>query len=408
MPQGRDASRLTRRGFLGRSVAAAGALAGGALPATLAGAQDEPQKRVVYRTLGRTGFKVSHVVAAWDWNEWLYGEAVDAGINYWHKIAGWPQLPDPIRALDREAWYCDIAIDSFEEDGAYEQFEWARKNLGLEYIDAMKLHSICKTPEDVTAKTGYLKAFERLKGEGKVRHLAAAQHGAELPAICAAMIESGHFDHLQPALSVAPTPDVLTMLELAKQHNVGIIAKKVMGGVNRAKQDAQVRAEVEKHLGKDGKWGAAVIKTVLSYPGVTAVTPRCANYQQFVENLSTEGLELTPGEVGAVEAIRRYARAEQCSYCGKCLASCPQGVAIADTLRYATYCLTYGLATQAGRLYARLPAERRAEACRDCGTCERVCPQGMKVRRKLREAVALIRTPACGQSDGGETVPAAG
>jgi predicted aldo/keto reductase-like oxidoreductase len=181
-----------------------------------------------------------------------------------------------------------------------------------------------------------------------------------------------------------------------------------MGGVNRAKQDAQVRAEVEKHLGKDGKWGAAVIKTVLSYPGVAAVTPRCANYQQFVENLSTEGLELTPGEVGAVEAIRRYARAEQCSYCGKCLASCPQGVAIADTLRYATYCLTYGLATQAGRLYARLPAERRAEACRDCGTCERVCPQGMKVRRKLREAVALIRTPACGQSDGGETVPAAG
>ena len=390
MASRRCSSPLTRRDFLGRSVVAAGVLAGGPLLATRAGAQDEARKRVVYRPLGRTGFRVSHVVAAWDWNEWLYGEAVDVGINYWHKIAGWPELPEPIRKLDREAWYCDIAIDSFEEEGAYEQFEWARKNLGLQYIDAIKLHSIHKTPEDVTAKTGYLKAFDRLKNEGKVRHLAAAQHGGETAAICAAMIESGHFDHLQPALSVAPTPDMLTMLDLARQRNVGIIAKKVMGAVNRAQQDPGTKAEVEKHLGKDGKWGAAVIKTVLSYPGVTAVTPRCANYQQFVDNLSTEGLEPTPGEVGAVEAIRRYARAEQCSYCGKCLGSCPQGIAIPDTLRYATYCSAYGLAPQARRLYARLPRERRAEACADCGACERVCPQGMEVRRKLCEARALL------------------
>ena len=388
MEPGQGASCLTRRGFLGRSAAAAGALVGGSLVGARGEAQDG--KRVVYRKLGRTGFMVSHVVAAWDWNEWLYGEAVDAGINYWHKVAGWPALPEPISKLDREAWYCDIAIDSFEEEGAYEQFEWARKNLGLDYIDAMKLHSIHKTADEVTTKTGYLKAFERLKSEGKVRHMAAAQHGGETAAICAAMIESGHFDHLQPALSVAPTPDMLAMLDLARQHEVGVIAKKVMGAVNRAQNDPAVRAQVEKHLGKDGKWGAAVIKTVLAYPGVTAVTPRCSNYQQFVDNLSTEGLEPTPQETGAVEAIRRYAQAEQCSYCGACLRECPQGVAIADTLRYATYAAAYDLPREARGLYARLSRERRAERCQDCGACEAACPQRMEVRRKLREAVSLL------------------
>jgi len=385
MPHGRDLSRLTRRDFLGRSATAAGLLAGG----SLLSAQEAPAKRVVYRKLGRTGFMVSHVAAAWDWNEWLYGEAVDVGINYWHKIAGWPELPESIKALDREAWYCDIAIDSFEEEGAYEQFEWARKNLGLEYIDAMKLHSIHKTAEEVATRTGYLKAFDRLKSEGKVRHLSAAQH-VEPAAVCAAMIESGHFDHLQPACGIMPTPDMLKMLELAKQHDVGIIAKKVMGGVNRAQQDAQVRAQVEKHLGKDGKWGAAVIKTVLSYPGVTAVVPRCANYQQFVDNLSTEGLELTTQETNAVEVLRRYAQAEQCSYCGACLRACPQRIAISDTLRYATYCSAYDLSSEARRLYARLPRDRRAESCQDCGACEAACPQRMEVRRKLREATALL------------------
>jgi len=381
--------RLTRRDFIDRSTRAAlgaGALLGGAAAA----AQDEKTARVVYRRLGRTDFRVSHVVAAWDWNEWLYGEAVDAGINYWHKIGGWPQLPEPIRALEREAWYCDVAIDSFEEQGAHDQFEWARNNLGLEYIDAFKLHSIYETPEDVANKTGFLKAFERLKAEGKVRHLAAAQHGGETAAICAAMIESGHFDHLQPALSVAPTPDMLAMLKLAEEHDVGIIAKKVMGAVNRAKNDATVRAEVEKHLGKDGKWGAAVIKTVLAYPGVTAVTPRAMNFQHFVDNLSTEGIEPTPAEVGAVEVLKRFARAEQCSYCGVCIGACPQGVAIPETLRYATYHSVYAAPGGARRLYAALPSSRRAERCIDCGACEGVCPQGMEVRRKLREAMVVL------------------
>jgi predicted aldo/keto reductase-like oxidoreductase len=386
MKHGHGLPRLTRRGFLGRSAAAAGALVGG----SLAGAQEAPTRRVVYRRLGRTGFMVSHVVAAWDWNEWLYGEAVDAGINYWHKIAGWAALPDPIRKLDREAWYCDVAIDSFEEEGAYQEFEWARQNLGLDYIDAMKLHSLYKTPDEVGTKTDFLRAFDRLKAEGKVRHLAGAQHGGETAAICAAMIESGHFDHLQPALSVAPTQDMLDMLALAKQHDVGIIAKKVMGAVSRAQKDPAVRAEVEKHLGPEGRWGAAVIKTVLSYPGVTAVTPRCSNYEQFVDNVSAEGLEPTSQETGAVEVLKRYARSEQCSYCGACLRACPQGIAIPETLRYATYYSAYDLPHEARRLYARLPRERRAERCGDCDACEQACSQGMEVRRKLREAVSLL------------------
>jgi predicted aldo/keto reductase-like oxidoreductase len=132
------------------------------------------------------------------------------------------------------------------------------------------------------------------------------------------------------------------------------------------------------------------VKTVLAYPGVTAVTPRCSNYQQFVDNLSTEGLEPTSQETGAVEVLQRYARAEQCSYCGTCLKACPQGIAIADTLRYATYASVYGLPPDARRLYDRVPRERRAERCRDCGACEAACPQGMEVRRKLREAESLL------------------
>lgn len=382
-----ECRRLSRRRFLG-SAASAGA--GAALAMGAAVTQDELETRVVYRRLGRAEFMTSHVVAAWDWNEWLYQEAVDAGINYWHKINGWPGLPEPLRKLDREAWYCDVVIDSFEEEGAYSQFEWARKNLGLDYIDAFKLHSIYKTPDDVTEKTGMLKAFDRLKREGKARHLAAAQHVETAP-VCVAMIESGHFDHLQPAAGgLSPTPEMLDMLKLAKANDVGIIAKKVMGAVNRAKTDAATRARVQAFLGPDGKWGAAVIKGVLSFEGITAVTPRTVNFEHFIDNLSTDGLRPTGNEVGAIEVLREYARLSQCSYCGKCTHACPNGVAIPETLRYETYATVYGIPKGARGMYAKLPPERRADRCADCGSCEQACPQGMAVREKLRHAHRVL------------------
>jgi len=379
---------VTRRRFLAGTAAAA---LGGGVGLGRAFAQDAGvAPRIVYRRLGRTGYMVSHVVAAWDWNEFLYADAVAAGINYWHKIAGWPKLPQPLQALEREAWYCDIAIDTFEEEGAYAQFEWSRTSLGLPYIDAMKLHSLYEKPEEVGQKMGFLKAFDRLKAEGKVRHLAAAQHGGETAAICAAMIESGHFDHLQPAIGILPEANMLAMLRLAADRDVGIIAKKVMGAVGRAKTDAGVRGAVEKHLGPDGKWGAAVIKTVLAFPGVTAVVPRVENFEQLEDNLSTHGIAPAAGERAAVAEIRRFARAEQCSYCGQCLAACPQGVAISDCLRFATYHDVYGDREQAKQLYARLPDSRQAGACLGCGACEGECPQGMAVRGKLRRAHATL------------------
>jgi len=378
---------LSRRDMI-RATVCAGIGLGVAAGACAEGEWQAPphDERIVYRRLGRTNVMISHIVAAWDWNQWLYEEAVAAGINYWHKIAGWPQLPEPLRKLDREAWYCDVVVDSLEEEGAYTQFEWSRKNLGLAYVDAMKLHSLYQTPEEVRAKPGVFKAFDRLKAEGKVRHLAAAQHGGQVAQVCAEMIHTGLFDHLQPALSVAPSPEMLQMLKLAQEQQVGIIAKKVMGAVAQAQRNPQIKAAVERHLGPDGKWGAAVIKTMLALPGVTAVTPRTQSFEQFVDNLSPGGIEPTTKEAAAVEIIRRFARAETCAYCGACLATCPQGLPIPDILRYAAYHGAYRCPSQARRLYHDLPAARRAANCQDCGSCERACPQGMAVRQKLQEA----------------------
>ncbi|MDH7570662.1 MAG: 4Fe-4S dicluster domain-containing protein, partial [Armatimonadota bacterium] len=227
------------------------------------------------------------------------------------------------------------------------------------------------------------------KKQGKVKFLAASQHGGNTAEICAAMIESGYFDHLQPALSLNPTPAQLQMLELAKKHDVGIIAKKMMGSVGLAKRDPVVRKKVEAALGPDGKLGAAVIKAALTLPGVTAVTPLTRTFEMLNDNLTNGGIALTPSETRALAALRTPEFAP-CNYCGECLARCPRGIPISTVLRYAAYFSVYGERRNARDAYRRLPARQRADQCQQCGGCAEVCPLSLPVPERLRRAHALL------------------
>ena len=228
MRERKEHEHLSRRAFLGRTSAAAvagGAIGGAVMSSTKAMAETAGLDKscLVKRRLGRTDFQMSHIAAAWDWNEFILPQAIALGVNYIHKINWLADVPAPLKELDREAWYCDATIDTFEEEGIIAQFEHALKTLDLEYIDAMKLHSIYKSVEDVKTKTGVFRAFDKLRKQGRVRHLANAQHGRDTPAICIACVESGNFDHLQPALGVLPTPEQLKILEVAKKTDIPLL-----------------------------------------------------------------------------------------------------------------------------------------------------------------------------------------
>ena len=402
----KEHERLSRRNFLGRTSQAA--IAGGALAGALsahsearAEAAQLDKTCIVKRRLGRTDFQMSHIAAAWDWSEFILPEAIALGVNYIHKINWLARVPEPLKKLDREAWYCDATIDTFEEQGIIDQFEHALKTLGLEYIDAMKLHSIYKSVEDVKSKTGVFEAFDRLKKQGKVRHLANAQHGQDTPAICIACIESGNFDHLQPAMGVLAVPEQLKILEVAQKHDVGVITKKTMHAANMAKRSVEGmnaqwrkrRDEVMKKLqpavAGDGKMGVAVIKTMLKMPGVTAVTPLTQNYEQLNDNLANGGMKLTARDREIVDAIR-VACADMCVYCGECHHACPQRIPISNVMRYAAYHTLYNEPHRAKVSYARVPAAQRVSACKDCGSCEKACPAAVPVRHKLRMAHSAL------------------
>ena len=94
-------------------------------------------------------------------------------------------------------------------------------------------------------------------------------------------------------------------------------------------------------------------------------------------------------------ALREYAQASCSQYCAGCADLCQAAVAgrlpIADVMRYLMYHHHYGLAEEARRMFAELPASVRAAlAGGDFSAAERRCPQRMAIGDLMHQACELL------------------
>ena len=59
-------------------------------------------------------------------------------------------------------------------------------------------------------------------------------------------------------------------------------------------------------------------------------------------------------------------------------------------IRYLTYYENYEKIGMAKKAYSRLKQAQTAAACQDCGECGKVCPYGISIRKRIREAHSVL------------------
>jgi hypothetical protein len=167
------------------------------------------------RKLGYSQRDVSIIIGAGDMSNQLVEAGVDCGMNYWHKANRWMRngAPDIIKK-NREAHYCQVTVDRvggdhysghFDEQEHYRYVKEAVKKTGLGYFDDMQLHFGYHNAEEVKKEKGFVRAFDRLKKEGLVRHLCLSQHsyegssrvsnGESAARVLKAVMEDGLYEH---------------------------------------------------------------------------------------------------------------------------------------------------------------------------------------------------------------------
>jgi len=402
-----DFKGLTRRDFIrvGTTGAAGLAFAGtGALNAAAAGV-DAPAQ-LPRRRYGRTGLEISALVGASDWSPDVIPLAVKAGVNYWHKAHRWTAetMPDALKSQPREAYHLEVVVDRvggdhnhghIDEEQHYQFVKQKVAESGVGYYDVFKFHFGFHSIEEAKTNLGIVHAFERLKKEGLVKHLALSQHhynnigGNMAYDIVTYLIENSPFEAAQFFYTYGDKKELDEVLALAKKNDFGTIAMKTMGGVKRAANDAKMQALLAEPRFKGSTPGAAMVKWLMANPNLTAAVINTKNFDQLQENVAAaRAMTLGAHDHHALNLLASYNKGLTCLLCGDCVSRCPEHIAIADILRYERYALDYDELARAKAEYKTLT--KNGTACIACGDCMPACSVDINILAKLKDVHNLL------------------
>ena len=240
---------FSRREFIKSAVITSVAVTAGG---NLFAAQPIERKRdMIYRTLGKTGEKVSaiglggfHMGKASTEEESIkiVRSAVDRGITFMDNCWDYNEGQSEIRmgkALQdgyREKVFLMTKIDGHTKASAAKQIDQSLLRLQTEHVDLMQFHEVIRPddPEKIFADGGSFEAMQEAKKAGKVRYIGFTGH--KDPKIHLHMLETArkhgfHFDTVQMPLNVMDSQyksfQHQVLPELVKE-GVGVLGMKSM------------------------------------------------------------------------------------------------------------------------------------------------------------------------------------
>ena len=407
-PDNHNSNGLNRRDFIRVGAAGATGVAlaslGGLASQAVAGTND--LAKLPRRRYGRTGLEISALVGASDWSPDVIPLAVKDGVNYWHKAQRWTDetMPDAIKSQPRESYHLEITVDRVGGDNKTghideeQHYQFVKNHVarsGAGYYDVFKFHFGYHSVQEAKTNPGVVRAYERLKKEGLVKHLAISQHhyndiGGNLAfEILNYLMDNSPFEAAQFFYTYGDRKETQDLIALAKQKDFGTIAMKTMGGVGRAATDKKFKTLMGDPKFAGSTPAAAMVKWLMSNPSLTAAVVATKNFNQFLENLNAA----KTGAVGAndrrtLDLLAGYNKGLTCLLCSDCVTACPEHIGIADILRYERYALDYHELDRARAEYQTLT--KNGTACIACGDCLPNCRADINILSKLKQVHDLL------------------
>jgi len=336
----------------------------------------------VYRTLGRTGLKITVVSfgAMLTPEPEVIAMAFDHGVNYVDTARRYMNgLNEEIvgKALKgrRNKVYVATKIrsSSRKKEAVFSDVEESLQALGTDHIDVIQLHNLNDRDRVFIPETR--EALIRLKEQGKIRFFGVTTHTNQAEVLNALVDDPERFfDMALVAYNFKSDADVKEAIARAARAKIGIVAMKTQAG--GYKTDA---------LGPISPHQAA-LKWVLQDRNVTAAIPGMRDTAELREDIAVMGMRFkyVDGLIlkGYGAAIQPY----YCHLCGKCEETCPRGVEVSTINRCLMYAEAYKSPELARYTYRKIPTFRSASACLDCGACLARCVNGLDIPRKMERA----------------------
>jgi predicted aldo/keto reductase-like oxidoreductase len=342
-----------------------------------------------YRTLGRTGLKVTTLgfgcMITSDPS--VIERAADIGINYFDTARGYQhgnneRMVGAALKNTRKKVVLSTKSGAHDKEALLNDLETSLRELNTDYVDIWYLHGK-NSPDDI--RDDMIEAQQLAKKQGKVRFAGVSTHQGQQQ-LLPWMAQKGVFDVVLVAYNFSMDSSMDQAIDAAVKGGMGVVGMKVMAGGFRRMRSGDSMYE---RLKQDGAMLAA-LKWVLKNPGVATTIPSMTDMDQLEENLKAMAYPFSASDKKLLAAQLEFIRPLYCSMCGKCEGTCAKGLPVADVLRYLTYAEGYGQFALGRENFLELPSEQAAVRCGDCAECTVQCPYGVQVSSRVARAQELF------------------
>lgn len=425
-----DTGKLSRRTFLGGSLAAFAGTGFSRYEIFTERTRNQAKPKIQeYRTLGRTGFKVSDIgFGSGELADPALLEAVlDSGVNYIDTAEGYRRggseriIGRVMKNRDRKKVFISTKLGVREDATESSLLDRARKSLQrlqTDYIDCLMIHA----PPTVERlkNEAFHKTVARLKEEGRVRFCGVSNHGSQwnevpqtMQKVLLAAADDGRFDVMLFVYNFLQQDQGRAVLKACTENNIGATLMKTNPVLNyvevkqrmdealsegrepgdsqkrllsRLKERADAAEKFKQNYGLDGydQVREAAVRFVLDDSRVNTACLTIKNYMDLEFYMGLSGKNFGPLEKKMLASYREVSGPLYCRHaCHQCESRCPHGVPVNTIMRYQQYFTGQGREKSAMEKYASLPSPG-AELCRSCsGSCETACPYGIPIQGLL-------------------------
>jgi len=349
---------------------------------------------VRYRTLGKTGLKVSTVgygcMITSDSS--VISRAVDMGITYFDTARGYQsgnneRMVGAALKGSRNKIVLSSKSEAKTAPEAVAHLDTSLKELGTDHLDIWYMHArdtVADIPDELVA------VWENAKKQGKIRLIGISTHSPL--AIVDRVLAVGKFEVLLSTYNFTVGAGNDPAYKRLADAGIGLVAMKVMAPASRARGFQDVpgfRADRMDRVQKPGG-PLAALKWVLRDARFATTIPSMTDIDQLEVNFRAMSEPFTAADEKLLARIDEDIRPLYCRMCYQCGGQCPKGARIPDTIRYLSYAEFYGQFALGREHFLALPEEARAVRCRDCASCQVRCPNGVHVAERLMRAQDLF------------------
>jgi len=340
------------------------------------------EKKLEYRTLGKTGLKVS-IVSMGVMNcsdPAVLLRAFDLGINFYDTADCYmrgrnEEMVGKAFEGKRQKVLIQTKVHPHDEKKMRASVERSLRRLRTDYIDVLVWHNL-STPEEVSDPK--LSEFmSKMKKEGKVRFTGFSAHNRMAPLLREAAKSNLH-DVALVSYNFTHSKDLREAVAMAARSEIGIIAMKTQaGGYKKEKMGGLTPHQ-------------AALRYVLMDENVSCAVPGVTTIEQIDECAAVMGTAFSKQDIRPLKQYQSFLQGRICTMCGGCIGECPHGVSRSDLLRVVMYYDGYQNERLLEETLEKGQLLKDIEFCSGCPSCSVVCRRGLDIKAQIEMAEEII------------------